>query len=534
VARTDRMIEVLVDWVAEHARHRGGDIAVVDLDTGESRTWGQLEDRVARLAHVLAQRYGVGRGDRVALIAENGVRVFEVQFACMRLGAVLVPLNWRLTVPELAELVSDADVSVLVHDASWSAVAGELRGYLRTDQTLGWGHSTADQSTGNEYDAAIETATGEVNGGELDPDAVTHLLYTSGTTGQPKGVLCTNRTLLTQAQNLAHRSRMAERGAHHLNIVPLFHAGGLNVFTNPMLYWGGRVSTVRRFEPATTLRLLTDPELAVTHLCGVLQNFEWLTDLEAFPGVDFPTLHTVLFGGWGPSAARIYRAWAGQGIWVQLSYGASELGPNVSVLAGGDPGAADRGTSGTPLPHVRIRLVDAEGVDVAPGGVGEIWVAGPGVTPGYWRTPRETVFVDGWFRTGDAGRLDEAGHLHVVGRVVERYRTGGENVYPAEVEAQLAGAPGVAELAVLGVPDPKWGETGLVALVPSGTVAPTLEDLRAFAEGRLARFKLPTRLLVLDALPRSTTEKISRARIREIYQKRLAEAAPPAGAGLER
>jgi acyl-CoA synthetase (AMP-forming)/AMP-acid ligase II len=138
-----------------------------------------------------------------------------------------------------------------------------------------------------------------VPGGDLDPDAVTHLLYTSGTTGRPKGVLCTNRTLVTQAQNLAHTSKMAERGGHHLNIVPLFHAGGLNVFTNPMLYWGGRVTTVRRFDPQVTLDLLADPELRITHLCGVLQMYEWLVRLDGFPAAEFPTLETVLFGGWG-------------------------------------------------------------------------------------------------------------------------------------------------------------------------------------------------------------------------------------------
>jgi fatty-acyl-CoA synthase len=316
---------------------------------------------------------------------------------------------------------------------------------------------------------------------------------------------------------------MSQAGGHHLNIVPLFHAGGLNVFSNPMLYWGGRVTTTARFEAAQTLRLLTDPELGITHLCGVLQMYEWITALPAFSEAVFPTLRTALFGGWGPSAAAIYRAWAERGIWVQLSYGASELGPLVSVLSQPDPEAAARGTSGTILPHTAVRLVGADGADVAGSGEdGEIWVRGPGVTPGYWNQPREEFFSGDWFRTGDGARLDDAGHLYIVGRIKEMYRSGGENVYPAEVEAVLAQAPGVAEVAVLGVPDPKWGETGLAAIVAEPGVTVTLEQVRSFADGKLARFKLPTALVVLDSLPRSATEKISRPQIREIWEKAAA------------
>ncbi len=312
---------------------------------------------------------------------------------------------------------------------------------------------------------------------------------------------------------------MAERGGHHLNIVPLFHAGALNVFSNAMLFWGGRVTTVGRFEPRTALRLLNDPALAITHLCGVLQMYEWMTALPEFPESAFPALRTVLFGGWGPSAAGIYRAWAARGIWMQLSYGASEIGPNISVLSTPDLGAAERGSSGTILPHTRVRLVDAEDREVATGETGEILVRGPGVVPGYWHQDPAPFFTGGWFRTGDAGRMDEAGHLYIVGRVKEVYRSGGENVYPAEVEQALADMPGIAEFAVLGVPDERWGETGLIAVVPEPGVTITLEAVREYAGPRLARFKLPSQLLVSTELPRSATDKISRPAIREIWQR---------------
>jgi fatty-acyl-CoA synthase len=507
------MTELLTDWVDRHARLRPDEIALASTEPDahvRQLTWRELDDRVGRLARVLLE-HGVGHDDRVGLVAENDPRIFELQFACMRIGAIMVPLNWRLAVPELRDMLADAGPVLFLHDAAWAALAAQLG--AGTGPVLAWGDETSP------YEQALAAAADGISGGELDPDAIVQILYTSGTTGLPKGVICTNRTIVAQAQNLAHSSRMAERGGHHLNIVPLFHAGGLNVFSNAMLFWGGRVTTVGRFDPGTALRLLNDPGLAVTHLCGVLQMFEWMTARPEFPQSAFPTLHTVLFGGWGPSAAGIYRAWAAQGVWMQLSYGASELGPNVAVLSGPDLAAVERGTSGTILPHTRVRLVDADGQQVTTGQTGEILVRGPGVVPGYWHTEPAPFFLDGWFRTGDAGRMDEAGHLYIVGRVKEVYRSGGENVYPAEVEQALADMPGVAELAVLGVPDERWGETGLIAVVPEPGATITIETVREYAEPRLARFKLPSHLIVMAELPRSATSKISRTVIRDIWQR---------------
>ncbi|MFC4948065.1 class I adenylate-forming enzyme family protein [Pseudonocardia sp. GCM10023141] len=497
---------IITDWVAQHARQRPDAIALALHETGATVTWAELERRVAALAGVLRDTWGARPGDRVALVAENDPRLLEVQFACMRIGAVFMPLNWRLTATELGAQLADAEPVAMIHDADWRALVDEL--------ALAVPRACWDEPS---YDALLAAAD-PVAGGDLDPDAVTHLLYTSGTTGLPKGVLCTNRTLVTHAQNLAHTSRMAERDQHHLNVVPWFHAGGLNVFTNAMLFWGGRVTTVRRYDPAVALGLLTDPGLAITHLCGVLQTFEWLVRQDGFAAVAaFPALHTALFGGWGPSTQEIVLALRARGVPVQLSWGASELGPLVTVLSRPDDAAADAGSSGTVVPHTRLRIVAPDGTDVEPGGVGELWVRGGAVTPGYWRQPRDDTFHGLWFRTGDAGRMDAAGHVYIVGRVKEMYRSGGENVYPAEVENVLADLPGVAELTVVGVPDERWGETGLLAVVLEPGAALTLADVQAFAAGRLARFKQPSHLLVLDVLPRSATAKISRAAIREAF-----------------
>ena len=257
--------------------------------------------------------------------------------------------------------------------------------------------------------------------------------------------------------------------------MPLFHAGGLNSYSNPALYWGGHVTTIRRFDPERVLDLLGDPEVGVTHLCGVLQMYELITAHPRFDETAFPTLRTALFGGWGPKTVPVHEAWRERGFFLQLSYGATELGPIVSVLEDGAE-LASMNCSGTVVAGTQVRLVDGAGADVADGEVGEIWAKGPAVTPGYWNRPREDYFNGDWFRTGDCARRDPAGRLYIVDRLREVYRSGGENIYPAEVELALSKVPGIKEVAVIAVPDERWGEVGLavVELLPGACV--TLES----------------------------------------------------------
>ena len=501
------------DWVDQHARNRPDAPALTDLASGAHLTWGALEARVGRLTNVLRHELGLGRGDRLALLAENDNRIFELQFACMRAGIILVPLNWRLALPELIALGTDAAPAAICYDGEWAAVGAALADAIGLERRLCWG----DAHAVTDYESALADAphAGADHLARLgDP---THVLYTSGTTGLPKGVLCTHGTLVWHAVNLAHACRMAERGNHHLNLVPLFHAGGLNVYTNPILYWGGHVSSLRRFDPGEALALLTSADAGITHLCGVQQMYELMTALPAFADARFPTLRCALFGGWGPAAHVLHRAWRERGFVLQLSYGGTEMGPLVTVETGEDPAAVDRGSSGRVLPHTEVRLVDESGADVAEGEVGEMWVRGPSVTPGYWGRPPEAAFTDGWYRSGDAAWRDADGRHHVVDRIKEMYRSGGENVFPAEVEAILAEAPGVRELAVIGVPDQRWGEVGLVVVAPEQGAVIALDDLRRFAEGRLAKFKLPVHLRVVDELPRNVTAKIARDELRRRF-----------------
>jgi len=500
------------DWVAYHAARRPEAPALTCVERGLTLSWEDLERRVGRLAQVLRHEFGLAPGDRVAMLAENDTRVFELQFACMRAGLIFVPLSWRLSVGEIVALAKDAEPAVLFYDETWRRMGDEIADASGIGRRVLWSDEVAESP----YDRLIDAAASAMEGGVQDEDAITHILYTSGTTGLPKGALCSQGTLKHHAINSAQTSRTSERGGHHLNIVPLFHAGGLNTFSNPTLYWGGHVTTVRRFDPETALRLLTDPALGVTHLCGVLQMYELITALPAFAEARFPTLRTGLFGGWGPKTVWVHQAWQARGVFLQFAYGSTEQGPNVSVLEGGRELALVN-CSGFVAPGTDLRLVGPNGADVAQGEVGEIWTRGPAITPGYWRRPREDYFTGDWFRTGDCGRLDAAGRLYIVDRLREVYRSGGENVYPAEVELVLSSAPGVREVAVIAFPDDRWGEVGMAIVERAPGSQVTLDSLLSHAEGKLARFKLPRHFATVDVMPRNATLKIDRAALKKVF-----------------
>jgi fatty-acyl-CoA synthase len=243
---------------------------------------------------------------------------------------------------------------------------------------------------------------------------------------------------------------------------------------------------------------------------------ELITELPQFQSARFPTLKAALFGGWGAKAIWVHQSWRKRGLFLQLSYGSTEQGPLVTVLEHGEA-LADQNCSGTVVPGTELRLVDAAGQDVPQGEVGEIWTRGPAVTPGYWKLPHDQHFTGDWFRTGDCGRQDESGRLYVVDRLREVYRSGGENVYPAEVERVLGQVPGVREIAIIPVADARWGEVGLAVVEPVAGATITLNMVLSHVQDRLARFKLPRHLVTIDQMPRSATLKIDRAALKRTY-----------------
>ena len=491
------------DWIAHHAEVRGGRIAQIDLATQRRFTYAQMDERVARLAQHLSG-LGVGRGERVAVLAANSTDTLETQFACFRLGAIFTPLNIRLTVHELAFIVSDAAPAVLVHDDDFADMAADLGRRCGVAHRLGYGAA---------YEQAIAEAARLAQPARCAIDEVCTIMYTSGTTGKPKGSQTTHLMNLINAVNLGTGVFISQRSAH-LCVLPLFHTGGLNCYVNPVFHAGGCNLVMRAFDPGEALRLIGDASVGLTHFFGVPSIYQFMAAHAAFAHTDFSRLLIAGVGG-APMPVPLLQAWSARGCTLVQGYGMTETSPAVLVLDAEDA-ARKAGSAGRPVLHGELRIVDAVGRDVARGDTGELWVRGPNITPGYWKRPEanKSSFTDGWLHTGDAARQDDEGFYYIVDRTRDMYISGGENVYPAEVEDVLYGLAAIAEAAVIAEPDATWGETGLAVVVTRSGHALTEAQVIAHCRERLARFKCPARVVFIDALPRNATGKVHKPTLR--------------------
>ncbi|PWK84952.1 fatty-acyl-CoA synthase [Lentzea atacamensis] len=479
-------------WPARRARISPHRTALVQAN--RTLTYAELAHRVDRLAAVLTG-LGVRRGDRVAYLGVNDVSVFETLFATALCGAIFVPLNYRLSGAEIGYMLADCGASLLVHSADADelvASSGPLPRVLRT----------AD------FDA--ETA-GEPPSAEVTLDDPCLLLYTSGTTGKPKAAVLTHGNLTWNTVNqLAHFDVLSTDRA--LCIAPLFHCVGLGQITLPTLFKGGSVEPVARFDPGVILARIS--EARITGFSAVPTMLQMMCQDPAWDTTDLSSLTCVLYGG-SPVQERVARAWLDRGVRLLQGYGMTEASPGVSM-------GTHEGTPAHPVsagvPHF-FTDVAALGLDerVAPLGTqpAELLVRGPNVFAGYWNRPQESrdSFVDDeWFRTGDVVRVDDDGWTYVVDRVKDMIISGGENVYPAEVEAVVVQLDEVESCAVVGVPDERWGEVGVAYVV----VRTDLDEdtLRKHLEANLARYKVPKHLVFVDALPRNATGKVRRVELR--------------------
>ena len=509
------------DWIAGQARLRPDGVATVDLHTGRTFTYAQLHRRVGLLAGALRQHFGLCRGDRVAVLAHNGTDMFELQFACARIGAIFVPLNWRLAPPELQAILTDCAPALLVSDPADASVAESLAAASLIRRTL---------ALGAPYETAIANAAPVDAAEDATLGDVATILYTSGTTGQPKGVIVTHGMNLWNAVNVSSPARLSPDTVF-LCLLPLFHTGGLNVFANPVFHAGGTVLVMRDFDPAATLRVLQDRERPVTHLFGVPAHYQLIAQHPAFSSTDLSGIRFAAVGA-APTPDSLLETWATRGLVLQQGYGMTETGPVVLLLDRADA-VRKAGAAGKPVLHTDVRLVRPDGTEACAHEVGELWVRGPNVTPGYWGQPAATAaaFTDGWLRTGDAARRDEEGFYTIVDRWKDMYISGGENVYPAEVENVLYQIDAVAEAAIIGVPDERWGEVGRAVAVLKPGRAATEAELLAHCAANLGRFKLPRSIVFTDALPRNATGKVHKPTLRAMFARE--DATPGAGTGTD-
>jgi fatty-acyl-CoA synthase len=482
-------------WLDRHAAEAPERAAL----THESGTlsYGALKRAVGALAHRLRHAHGIAPGDRVALLALNRPEYLVLLLACARLGAMLVPLNWRLAPPEHAFILRDSGARLLIHEPAFEATAR-----LAAAQGCDGLSLPLDPGDG---DVAADPGIGDATR--------VMIVYTSGTTGQPKGAVLTQGALRWNALNgiAAHDLSRADRV---LTTIPLFHVGGLNIQTVPALHAGAHVFLHTRFDPAATLRAIAADRITVsvlvpTQLRALIEHADW-------PAADLSSLR-VLATGSSVVPDHLIAPFLARGVPVINVYGATETAPIATAL---DPADAARklGSCGKAARHCAVRVADDAGADVPAATRGEILVRGPNVFLEYWNNPAATreAFVDGWFRTGDIGHFDPEGYLWIDDRKKEVIISGGENVYPAEVEAVIDQLPGIAEAAVVARADARWGEVPVAVVVRRPGAALTAADVLAAFDGRLARYKCPRDVVFVDALPRTALGKVQKFKLREI------------------
>lgn len=488
-----------VDDIALHALMRPSALAARDLTHDRRWTYAELDLAVARCASLLRGIYRCETGDRVAVLAKNRVEHVILQHACAREGLIFVPLNWRLSQSEIVQLLLDAEPRVLIGDAELNRVGIE--------------------------GASLDTFIKEIDLADpsppraIDPEGVSLILFTSGTTGKPKGVMLSERALFRTAINFGRLGEVTA-GSTILIDLPMFHVIGLVTCVRPVLRQGGVILVSEGFAPTTTLARLADPTLGVTHYFCVPQMADRLLAEPGFEGSNLKGL-TGLFTGGAPLPQEAVWTWLGAGVQIINGYGMSEAGTVFGMPVDAEIIKNRASSVGVAAPGAMTRLVNAECEDVGAGQPGELLLKGENLFAGYWRAPHATTAAfttDGWFRTGDIAVRDTGGFFRIVDRKKDMFISGGENVYPAEIESLLNGFPGLIEAAVVGVTDEQWGEVGLCALVASGHAAGLIDAVRTHLEAALAPYKRPRHYVVLGSLPRTGSGKVRKFELKTHMQ----------------
>ena len=511
------MSYVATDWIAYNASATPDKLAMVELDSGRRYSYAEMHERVGRVAGILRDK-GLKPGDRAAYLTLNSTDTMEFIFGCWRAGVIATAINFRLTPPEVAVILQDSGTKLCLYDTPFAPLAEALSGQCAWLHTTGMG---ADSP----YERALAGAevVTEFHPQKLEDQCL--LMYSSGTTGTPKGVIITHGMMLF-AQVSGFQANGLDKNDVSLSNMPLFHIGGLNVTAMPAIWAGTTTAIMRVFDLEKTLDAIDDPELGITTLFMVPAAYNAMKVHPRVDEIDFSRIR-IAYCGAETVPTELIHFWAKKGLVIQEGYGMTETAaPGCSIAKSDMPRMA--GSAGRSLAHSTLSIRDEDGREVPPGETGEIWIRGNSVSPGYYNRPEATeeVFVtldDGhrYYRTGDVGRMDEAGYFYIEDRVKDMYISGGENVYPAEIENHLYQMDDIAEVAVIGVPHDKWGEVGAICAVPKPGCELSLEVMLAHLDGKLATFKTPQHLHVMDELPRGGTGKVLKYQLRQSVPEAL-------------
>jgi len=498
-------------WLTKREFLNGDREAIVD---GQRRlTYRELNRRVNRLARSL-QELGLKQGDRCAILAYNCFQYVEVIFATAKLGIILVPLNWRLSPAELAFNLSDSCTETLIFDSEFAGTGEQLKAQTSLKRMIVLG-SKAVPDVDVYEDLLVSQSDDEPQADQtVGLDTAHIIMYTAGTTGRPKGAVLSQGASFWNATNLMLDMNFTPND-RNLSALPMFHIGGIGLFTLPMLYVGGTVVIQRTFDPEVTLHLLGKEN--ITLFFGVAAVFLFLIQHSDFNSEVFENVRVVMSGG-APLPVSLVQQYHEAGIVLQQGFGMSEAAPSIATLSK-DLALKKAGSIGKALFYVDAKVVDDDLKEVPAGSVGELVIRGPNLMQGYWKRPEATeeAFAGDWFHTGDMARSDEEGDLYIVDRKKDMFISGGENVYPAEVENAIYELPQIAEAAVISVRDEKWGEVGRAVIALKEDQNLSDEAVIEHLQGRLAKYKIPKSVVFVKQLPRNAAGKVLKNALRDQY-----------------
>jgi fatty-acyl-CoA synthase len=494
------------DWLKKWGQYTPGRLALREHARGIEWNYAAMNRRVNALTRYLLQELGLKRGDRIAVYSRNRAEYVFLFFACAKSGVILVPLNFRLMPRELDQLIHDAEPQLFLYEAEFTSMVQRL-------QTL------APIPRKMEFETITPFLTGSPQKDDFEPDRriteedLVMILYTAGTTGLSKGAMITHRMLYWNAIN-THLRLDITSADHTQSFAPFFHTGGWNVLLTPFFLHGASHTLLDRFDADLILHLMEKER--TTLLFGVPTMMQMMADSPLFDRTDLSSVRYAIVGG-AAMPIPLINKWHTKGISIRQGYGLTEVGPNCYSLHQ-DDAVRKRGSIGFPNFYFEARVVDDDGKELGAEQVGELWLKSPVVTPGYWRNEEATrqAITDGWFHTGDMVRRDEEGYYYVVDRKKNMFISGAENVYPAEVERFLYTHEAIKEVAVIGVPDEKWGEVGKAFVVLKPGFELTAEEIITFCRGELAKYKIPKFVHFMDELPKNDAGKINLLALREI------------------
>lgn len=505
------------DWMGREALYWPDKLAIVDVAKGDiSRfTYRQMNERANRLANWLRNEASIGKGDRVGMVALNGIEYLDAFFACGKLGAIFVPYNWRLHPRELADVINQTSPRVLIYSDEFKDSTARVRPECLS--VIHYLHIEGEGIEGSRnYETTLQRAPADpVTNEEVNEDDTVCLLFTGGTTGLPKAAQISYRMIAWNTLNtIIHELNRDDITITH---TPMFHTGGLLVYTVPLLTIGGTVVIMRRWDSDEMLALI-ERERVTMFFCTPTQ-YQQMLQSPCFKTTDFSSVRFMTSGG-APLPVPLIQAWrAAHDVPFKQGFGMTEFGPGIFSMRP-EYAISKAGSIGRPNYFVETRLVDDQNRPVPVGQVGELVLKGPSMFSGYFNNPEATVEAiddEGWFHTGDLARMDEDGFYYIVDRKKDMFISGGENVYPVEIEKVLYEHPAVAQCAVMGVPDEKWGEVGKAFVVLKPNATATAEELIEFLRRRLARYKVPKSIKFMESLALSPTGKILKRELKKAF-----------------